>query len=168
MDYGSAGVWACNAWDLAMNRKWYASAEMVLDFTDRPALTDPEMVERLVRFIGADRLRTTIVYADPSTPRSFKYKARAAGIKMVYPTADVLTGLRFVDSQLAVGDFVVDDKACPKLAGELITYSWDEDAVKRGEEKPIKEADHSCDAMRYFAMGAAWFPLNTISKPKGW
>jgi hypothetical protein len=28
-------------------------------------------------------------------------------------------------------------------------YSWDDEAAERGDDKPIKENDHSCDALRY-------------------
>jgi hypothetical protein len=33
---------------------------------------------------------------------------------------------------------------------ELSGYAWDEKAAKVGDEKPIKVADHSVDALRYF------------------
>jgi phage terminase large subunit len=34
-------------------------------------------------------------------------------------------------------------------AREHVTYAWDKEAAKKGEEKPIKRGDHSCDAARY-------------------
>ena len=30
-------------------------------------------------------------------------------------------------------------------------YEWDERAQERGEDKPLKVNDHSCDALRYWA-----------------
>ncbi|MSS96156.1 PBSX family phage terminase large subunit, partial [Eubacterium sp. BL-380-WT-2B] len=33
---------------------------------------------------------------------------------------------------------------------EFSSYTWDEKAVDRGEDKPVKEYDHAMDAVRYF------------------
>ena len=38
---------------------------------------------------------------------------------------------------------------CPELYDELRFYEWDENAAKKGEEKPLKVRDHGCDALRY-------------------
>ena len=35
---------------------------------------------------------------------------------------------------------------------ELEWYSWNEKAAKRGEEEPIKDKDHACDALRMGVM----------------
>lgn len=32
----------------------------------------------------------------------------------------------------------------------FFSYTWDEKAANRGEDKPIKENDHAMDAVRYF------------------
>ena len=50
---------------------------------------------------------------------------------------------------------------CPNLERELASYSWDAKAVERGEDRPMKVADHSVDALRYYCHSrkssyAAW------------
>jgi phage terminase large subunit len=35
------------------------------------------------------------------------------------------------------------------LIRERFSYVWDEKAAQRGEDKPVKENDHACDAERY-------------------
>lgn len=48
------------------------------------------------------------------------------------------------------GDFILwvcED--CKHLIEELGIYSWDPKAQERGEDKPLKENDHCCDALRY-------------------
>lgn len=39
---------------------------------------------------------------------------------------------------------------CKNLFLEFASYIWDEKSAKRGEDKPIKQFDHACDALRYF------------------
>jgi hypothetical protein len=38
---------------------------------------------------------------------------------------------------------------CQDLVEELMGYSWDPKAQMKGEDKPIKKADHGPDALRY-------------------
>ncbi len=40
---------------------------------------------------------------------------------------------------------------CMNKIREFGLYSWDKDAQKNGEDKPLKEFDHPMDAIRYFA-----------------
>lgn len=42
------------------------------------------------------------------------------------------------------------DKSCNELFKEFASYIWDEKAAEHGEDKPIKEHDHCCDALRYY------------------
>ncbi|WP_405676405.1 hypothetical protein OG292_17320 [Streptomyces sp. NBC_01511] len=39
--------------------------------------------------------------------------------------------------------------SCRGLLDELPGYAWSEQATARGEDKPIKRHDHSCDGLRY-------------------
>ena len=43
---------------------------------------------------------------------------------------------------------LVSDR-CASLITELPGYSWDDKATAKGEDKPLKTADHSIDAARY-------------------
>lgn len=60
----------------------------------------------------------------------------------------VIDGIRTVSSLLSTGDLAIHESAAG-LVEELPSYSWDSGAAERGEDKPIKENDHSCDALRY-------------------
>jgi len=60
----------------------------------------------------------------------------------------VLGGIRTVASLLATDRLVVSD-ACVELLAEMPSYSWDPKATAKGEDAPIKQNDHSCDALRY-------------------
>jgi PBSX family phage terminase large subunit len=54
----------------------------------------------------------------------------------------------------AVANMFADDilwicEDCEHTIEELGIYSWDSKAQERGEDKPLKENDHCCDALRY-------------------
>ena len=40
-------------------------------------------------------------------------------------------------------------RSCRGLIAELPGYAWDDAAANKGEVKPVKANDHSCDALRY-------------------
>jgi DegV family protein with EDD domain len=42
-------------------------------------------------------------------------------------------------------------KDCKETIKEFGSYIWDEKAVERGDDKPVKQHDHCMDAARYFA-----------------
>nr|WP_282916569.1 hypothetical protein [Streptomyces exfoliatus] len=69
----------------------------------------------------------------------------------------VLDGIRTMSSLLSAGKLVVHS-SCKALIGEMPGYAWDDKAAEKGEDKPIKVADHGVDALRYaiFTTRALW------------
>ncbi|CAM5367252.1 PBSX family phage terminase large subunit [Streptomyces californicus] len=67
---------------------------------------------------------------------------------MTHADNAVLDGIRTISSLLGTGDLLIHESATG-LVEELPGYSWDDTAAEAGEDKPIKENDHSCDALRY-------------------
>ncbi|AUI56797.1 PBSX family phage terminase large subunit [Amycolatopsis sp. BJA-103] len=72
-------------------------------------------------------------------------------------------GIRAQASLISGGRFVIDHEACPHLWDEMCGYVWDDAALERGEEKPVKTDDHGPDAGRYGVMAARpiwrqWLP----------
>ncbi len=61
---------------------------------------------------------------------------------------DVLYGIQTVSAVLDAGKLRVSDR-CTGLIGEMTEYRWDPKATEKGEDKPVKENDHSVDALRY-------------------
>ena len=67
----------------------------------------------------------------------------------------VLNGIRDVSTLLGAGKLLFAKSiADRKGLAEMIGYTWDEKAQARGEDAPLKENDHSCDAIRYVVVGA--------------
>lgn len=88
------------------------------------------------------------VYVDPSAA-SFIAELESRGVYVVDADNDVPDGIRKVASLLGRRLIKIHSR-CSALIDEMGTYAWDEKAAERGEEKPIKVADHSCDALRYY------------------
>ena len=62
---------------------------------------------------------------------------------------EVVPGIVATASRLSSGHVVVHQR-CENLIREMGGYVWDDTAADKGEDKPVKEADHGCDALRYF------------------
>ena len=63
----------------------------------------------------------------------------------------VLEGIQLVASAIDAGVLMIHPR-CKHLIDELQGYAWDPKAQERGEDKPIKQNDHACDALRYALM----------------
>lgn len=63
----------------------------------------------------------------------------------------VLEGIQLVSSALDADKIRIHQR-CKHLIDELQGYVWDEKAQERGEDKPVKQNDHACDALRYALM----------------
>ena len=94
------------------------------------------------------------VVVDPSAA-NFLAQLRADGVRGLHGADNrVGVGLRAVSSLLAA-DRLRIHRSCTDLWDEAIGYSWDEAAAGRGDEQPMKQADHGPDALRYGIM-ARW------------
>lgn len=69
---------------------------------------------------------------------------------------DVLRGIRVVSSLLAQDKLRIH-RSCTGLLEELQGYRWDSKAQEHGEDKPLKEADHGPDALRYAVLSTEPF-----------
>ena len=87
------------------------------------------------------------VYGDPAasswdamlTNHFFNYK---------HGDNDVVEGIKYVLTLINTGKYFIDIR-CRKTIEEYDNYSWDEKAQEKGEDKPRKVFDHSCDSDRY-------------------
>lgn len=108
--------------------------------------TDSEYADDLADFISG--FPVTAIYIDPSAA-SFRLECGRRGIQNIFEANnDVLDGIRFVSQLLSDGTFKISSN-CKHLIEEMGSYVWDTKATERGEDKPLKEHDHICDATRY-------------------
>ena len=127
-------------------------------------LDDWEQSKRIARdLVHGHKLSLAVV--DRSAP---KYKNILAQVlsRKVYPSENErdrgiqLVRMKFDDKSLTV------NPRCVHLIRELYNYRWDERAALFGEDKPVKENDHGCDALRYGVWAAARANLMSDRKAK--
>lgn len=115
-----------------------------------------------------DNPNTGYTIVDPAAA-AFKLQLRTDGITRVKNgNNDVLEGIRLVSSLIATGKLLVHAD-CVNLLDEIPGYSWDSKASEKGQDKPIKENDHFCDALRYiiFTTRALWRPYVKEAQTNG-
>jgi PBSX family phage terminase large subunit len=165
IDYGSTnpfhatllGVGAENDEHGQRQECLYAVSEWRWDSRQRHrALTDVEYSRKLREWLASVRFPGTRLHGpapeylviDPSAA-SFKTQCFQDGWNVVDGDNSVLDGIRLVSSLLAAKRLKFSRSGCPELLDELPGYAWDDQASLRGEDKPIKSADHGCDSLRY-------------------
>ncbi|MEV8353185.1 PBSX family phage terminase large subunit [Streptomyces niveus] len=156
IDYGTVNPFADLLIGLGVDRSLYVVSEYRHDSrTARKQMTDSEYSQARRRWLqsvptGGNVLGVspewTIV--DPSAS-SFIEQLHRDGVQGVTPADNaVLDGIRGV-AGLFAADRLKIHRSCTGLIDELPGYSWDDEAAAKGEDKPIKRDDHSCDALRY-------------------
>ena len=149
IDYGTANPTTFSL--IAYSRKCYPNIWLEREYyydskKHGRQKTDTEYVEDLKKFIEGKTVRS--IYVDPSAA-SFKNEMARQGIGGVRDADnDVLNGIRFQSKLLNNGTYKIV-RCCSNAIREYQTYRWDEKASEKGEDKPIKEFDHSLDGQRY-------------------
>lgn len=87
------------------------------------------------------------VYGDPAAS-SWDAMLTNHGFNYRHADNNVIEGIKYVLTQLNTGKYFID-RNCKKTIEEYDNYSWDEKAQAKGEDKPKKVFDHSCDSDRY-------------------
>lgn len=105
-----------------------------------------EYADDLIKFIGDQQPRFVII--DPSAA-AFKVTLRNRGIRTKDADNEVLEGIRMTATMIAKRKLKVHRKNCPNFLKEVSSYVWDEKAIERGVEQPLKANDHAMDAARY-------------------
>jgi len=126
--------------------------------------TDSEYADDLIQFMGNEGIQSIIV--DPSAA-SFKTELEKRGLYIMDADNEVLDGIREVASELAQGHIQIDP-TCSNCIKEFTGYLWDTRASERGEDKPIKQNDHSMDSLRYYTKSIQLYTYLKDPKPHGY
>lgn len=160
IDYGTMNAFAAILW-AKHGKTWYAVDEYYYSGRDSGLQkTDQEYADDMDRFIEPVRAwhsrmvahgkawgeleLTTII--DPSAASFITLLRKKDEYKVRKANNDVLDGIRETAVAMASGAIKVSARLKNTIA-EMQGYVWDD---KAGEEAPLKENDHSMDAMRYF------------------
>lgn len=157
IDYGTVNPFADVLIGLGTDKRLYVVSEYRHDSrAARRQMTDSEYSQGRRRWLagvphpGSNVLgvRPEWTIVDPSAA-SFIEQLHRDNTPSVMPADNtVLDGIRTVATLLAADRLRVH-RSATGLIDELPGYSWDDEAAEKGEDKPIKLEDHSCDALRY-------------------
>ena len=154
-DYGTLNPTAFLLWG-RNHGVWYLVKEYYYSGrTTSRQKTDEEYCHDLKEFLGDIRAEMII---DPSAA-SFSTTLRQNGFKVRKAKNDVLDGIRVTQTAMNEGK-IKFSMNCPNLFKELASYVWDEKAAEHGDDKPVKQHDHACDAMRYFVYTVIYKRVN--------
>lgn len=111
--------------------------------------TDRQYRQDLLDFVGD--LPISRVVIDPSAASFIAELQQNTRLPIVKANNDVLDGIRETAKALEEGRLFVHE-SCKNMRREFSSYVWDDKAQQKGEDKPLKENDHSMDACRYGIM----------------
>ena len=148
VDYGTTNPMVfLDCWDdgktIWQTDEYYYDSRSRMDTGQK---TDDDYANDFEKFVNYDKNLTVII--DPSAA-SFRVLLKSRGYRVREANNDVLDGLRMASTMIQRRRYRVYRPNCPNFMREISGYVWDEKARERGEEAPLKEADHAMDAMRY-------------------
>lgn len=147
-DYGTQNATVFLLWNKGVDGKWYCVREYYYSGRDKgKQKTDSEYADDLGCWLEGTKIKAIIV--DPSAA-SFIAELRKRGYKVMKANNDVLDGIRLMGALLTLGQLIFSSE-CRETIKEFSSYMWDDKALERGEDKPVKQHDHCLDAARYFA-----------------
>lgn len=146
-DYGTQNATVFLLWGKLLD-KWYLVDEYYYSGREKgKQKTDEEYYSDLDAFIKNIKIKSIII--DPSAASFIACIKKHGKYKVMKAKNDVIEGIRNVGTALNDLLIVFNDK-CINTFREFFSYVWDEKAIGRGEDKPIKTMDHAMDAIRYF------------------
>jgi PBSX family phage terminase large subunit len=160
VDYGSTNPFHAISIGLGVDGRLYATAEYRYDSkTARRSMTDVEYSAALRGWMNDGHIRPQYLVVDPAA-KSFRVQLDRDGQDVLKGNNSVLDGIRTVASLLHLGALRIH-KSCEWLITEIPGYSWDDEKALKGEDAPIKVADHGVDALRYalHSTRSIWRPL---------
>jgi len=156
IDYGTTNPLAALVIGLGTDSRLYVVAEWYYDSRARHRqLTDAEYSIKLREFLASVRfpgsqlhgVNPEWIVVDPSAA-SFRQQLFADRMTPHAGDNAVVDGIRLVSSLLAKDKLMIH-KSCQYTIEQMSSYSWDETAAGKGDDKPIKVDDHAVDALRY-------------------
>lgn len=166
IDYGLKHAFVAQLWGEQIskdnkNNTFYLLKEYYFNGDKDKTEVDNELYYRKVVELAGSRKITRLII-DPSA-LSFKATIKKhRQFSLMDAKNDVREGIENTVTALNERKIFID-KCCKDTIKEFYSYSWDEKACQRGDEKPIKKNDDCMDTLRYF--------VNTIvcnGKVLGW
>lgn len=151
-DYGTQNATVFLLWKRDGSRSYCVSEYYYSGRDQEKQKTDSQYADDLDAWLlenNTSRDDVDAFVVDPSAA-SFIAELRKRGWKIRKARNDVVDGIRLVGTLLNE-DRLSFSAACTNTLTEFSSYVWDEKAMERGEDKPVKQFDHAMDAVRYYA-----------------
>lgn len=116
-----------------------------------PAKSPKQYARDMIAFSQQWPTPPDVVVIDPAAEGFILQLKEDSNLRIRPANNAVLKGIQLVASAIDAGVLMIRPR-CRHLIDELMGYSWDPKAQERGEDKPIKQNDHGCDAVRYGLM----------------
>lgn len=147
IDYGTTNPFVCLDSYVYKNKLYIADEWRHDSIAAGRQMSNSEYAAELVKLAGhPDYVRSCVV--DPSAA-SFKLDLQRARFAVRDGVNAVLDGIRQTSSIISQGRLFINKDKCEEAVRELRGYRWDSRAANNGHERPVKEADHGPDALRY-------------------
>lgn len=127
---------------LGVDNRLYAMAEFA------PGPGTPADRARLLRRFENEHGDPDFHFVDPSAAQLKEQLNREGFRGVANASNNHKLGIGMVASLLSTQQLLIHS-SCTNLLNEIPGYVWDSKAAERGEDKPIKEHDDFCDALRY-------------------
>lgn len=154
IDYGTSNPFSAVLVGLGLDGRLHVVSEYRYDGrARRRQLTDVEYSDRVQQWLRAPAdghytiKHRPWICVDPSAA-SFIAQLYREGLSPYDAKNAVQDGIRVVSSLLGADRLRIHE-SCTGVIDEFPAYSWDDKAAEKGEDKPLKVADHSMDALRY-------------------
>ena len=159
IDYGTMNAFAALLWEKHGN-VWYAAREYYYSGRDSGVTkTDQQYADDLRTFVGdimeeraravrmgkAEYFRKLKTIIDPSAASMIALLRKEEWYTVIHADNDVVDGIRDTGTAMQLG-LIKISPACENFIEELKGYIWDPNSA---DDRPLKEADHCCDACRY-------------------
>ncbi|OAR23325.1 terminase [Streptomyces sp. ERV7] len=165
LDYGTVNATSAILLGEGVDGRLYACAEWRHDSrTAHRQMTDAQYSAALRKWVAEQGVAPEWTFIDPSAASFITQLWADSYPGVARASNEVVDGIRSVASLLGA-DLLRIHRSCEGLLAELPGYVWDESAADRGEDKPVKQNDHSCDALRYAIHSTAheWRHLLTLA-----
>ena len=136
--------------------EWYHDA------TEQGQLPEKEQARRIARWIRQGDRNIRVVCVDPSA------RGLIRALRIALPTINVVgsdnnvkDGIQYVRGLMEQGLLRIADR-CTHTIRSHGNYRYDERAGQMGEDRPIKEDDHVCDAARYVLWTTGYRPPRNL------
>lgn len=149
IDYGTANSTVFLLVGVGSDQRLYVMDEWRWDSRERGAqMTNAQYSAAFIDWLRGLNVTPWRIFGDPSA-LSFLLQLRHDGVKDVHAADnDVVDGIRDTASLLST-DRLRILRRCEGLIAEMTAYAWNPKAQARGEDAPLKQADHGPDSLRY-------------------